>query len=564
MKYAENNRISHRQLYRQIILSFLPVFLICLPGKQGLQGVQGVLGIVLAEVLLMVYVFFLMRNMHVYADPIKAVGKVGGVLLGLFFIGYLILSGVYLLTLLGEIIPVWLLSGISEKWIAFFAAAVGCYGMERGMQRRGRIAEVSGGIFLVGILIMLLLCVGQCRAEYFAGMAAAGTMDGKNLLQNMYKTLCAFSGIGLLPFIMKNTEKKGSAGKTAVWALLTVGGILSAVLLILPAVLGWNRFVNEKTPILPLLAGADLPGNVLARFDVLWMGFLLFGLFFALGSVFYYGSQILDSVHLGSGKYWLPAVAYVMFVICLGRHKIEAMYEAYLGYIFVPGLILIQIWMFLRGKQKRRKKAAVGSLMIIAVLFFTGCAGIEPEKRMYPLALGIDFSGESYKLTYGMPDLPQATGQGKDEEENTPSMLTIQGKDFQEIQEIYERSQEKYLDIGHLQVIILGENLLNSEKWKEFLVYLKEEPLVGENIYLFGAEDPEAVMNWDSGGTSVGEYLTGLLENKSAERQKSGVTLRQIYYQWYQNGTMKVLPQIILGENGLQVFYLNDTESPME
>lgn len=564
MKYAENNRISHRQLYRQIILSFLPVFLICLPGRQGLQGVPGVLGIVLAEVLLMVYVFFLMRNMHVYADPIKVVGKVGGVLLGLFFIVYLILSGVYLLTLLGEIIPVWLLSGISKKWIAFFAAAVCCYGMERGMQRRGRIAEVSGGIFLVGILIMLLLCVGQCRAEYFAGMVAAGTMDGKKLLQNMYKTLCAFSGIGLLPFVMKNTEKKGSAGKTAVWALLTVGGILSAVLLILPVVLGWNRFVNEKTPILPLLAGADLPGNVLARFDVLWMGFLLFGLFFALGSVFYYGSQILDSVHLGSGKYWLPAVAYVMFVICLGRYKIEAMYEAYLGYIFVPGLILIQIWMFLRGKQKRRKKAAVGSLMIIAVLFFTGCAGIEPEKRMYPLALGIDFSGESYKLTYGMPDLPQATGQGKDEEENTPSMLTIQGKDFQEIQEIYERSQEKYLDIGHLQVIIIGENLLNSEKWKEFLMYLKEEPLVGENIYLFCAEDPEAVMNWDSGGTSVGEYLTGLLENKSADRQKNGVTLRQIYYQWYQNGTMKEMPQIILGENGLQVFYLNDTDPLME
>ena len=39
-------------------------------------------------------------------------------------------------------------------------------------------------------------------------------------------------------------------------------------------------FSNEIYPILPLLDGADLPGNVLARFDVIWMGFLVFGLFF--------------------------------------------------------------------------------------------------------------------------------------------------------------------------------------------------------------------------------------------------------------------------------------------
>ena len=32
MKYAENNRISHRQLYHQIILSFLAPLLICIPG----------------------------------------------------------------------------------------------------------------------------------------------------------------------------------------------------------------------------------------------------------------------------------------------------------------------------------------------------------------------------------------------------------------------------------------------------------------------------------------------------------------------------------------------------
>lgn len=50
---------------------------------------------------------------------------------------------------------------------------------------------------------------------------------------------------------------------------------------------------------LPLLDGADLPGNVLARFDVIWMGFLVFGLLFSLGSLFHYGNQ-----DCGKNKAW--------------------------------------------------------------------------------------------------------------------------------------------------------------------------------------------------------------------------------------------------------------------
>ena len=48
---------------------------------------------------------------------------------------------------------------------------------------------------------------------------------------------------------------------------------------------------------------------------------------------------------------------------------------------------------------------------MVFILSCTGCAGIEPEKRMYPLAMGVDVSEGEYILTYAMPDLPRATGQ---------------------------------------------------------------------------------------------------------------------------------------------------------
>ena len=73
-------------------------------------------------------------------------------------------------------------------------------------------------------------------------------------------------------------------------------------------------------------------------------------------------------------------------------------------------------------------------------------------------------------------------------------------------------------------------------------------------IYVFQTQEPEKLLGWKEGGTSVGEYITGLMENRMDREQKNGVTLRQVYYQWYQNGTLKKLPKITLSEDQIQVW----------
>lgn len=147
MKYAENNRISHRQLYRQIILSVLAPFLLCIPERERLSGLSGVTGIAIAVLFLLLYVFLLMRTSYCYADPVKILGKLKGGILGIFFLLYLIMTAVYILGLIAQIVPVWAVSGISGSWLTLWAVVVCAYGADRGMQRRGRMADVSGGIF---------------------------------------------------------------------------------------------------------------------------------------------------------------------------------------------------------------------------------------------------------------------------------------------------------------------------------------------------------------------------------------------------------------------------------
>ena len=53
MTFAENNRISHRQLYRQMVLAFTAPFLLCLFGGGKLLGGEKIEGTVLAVILLM-------------------------------------------------------------------------------------------------------------------------------------------------------------------------------------------------------------------------------------------------------------------------------------------------------------------------------------------------------------------------------------------------------------------------------------------------------------------------------------------------------------------------------
>ena len=149
---------------------------------------------------------------------------------------------------------------------------------------------------------MMALCIPQGKAVYLEEMTETWNLSAGSVIEKMYGTLCAFSVIGLLPFALGDVEKYGSAGKAVTGGIVTAGGILAGMKILMPAVLGMDRVRAEEYPVLPLLDGADLPGNVLARFDVLWMGFLLYSLLFALGSLMHYGHQIIRRAHLGTGR----------------------------------------------------------------------------------------------------------------------------------------------------------------------------------------------------------------------------------------------------------------------
>ena len=559
MRFAENNRISHRQLFRQIILVFPAPFLLCLFQGGSMIGKSAVAGTVTAAVILLFYVSWLIRLGPAYSEMAKTAGNIAVRFVGLFFLAYVILSAAFLADLMAQMVPSSLISGISGKYISLLAVAACSIGTHRGMQRRGRIAEVSGGIFLAGIILLMILSAGQGKTEYFLEVwnGENSEFSGEEWMGSTWRLLSAFSGVGLLPFALDKVEKQGSARKSLISGLLTVCGVVLGMQILLPAVFGRERLFTEVYPILPLLDGADLPGNVLARFDVIWMGFLVFGLFFSMGSLFHYGNQIAAGTKLGTGRYWIPAAGWILSVYNWNGYGIRDYYGSYLGYVFVPGLLVIQLLLSMGKYGHRRKKVAVAALFLAVCLTGTGCAAVEPEKRIYPLALGAGALEKGFMLKYAMPDMNVTTGQEKPDEDPV-SVLTIAGADFNEIEKIYNRSQEKYPDLGHLQVVILDENMLTEENRAAFIHYLKQEEHVGEDVYVFRTHMFSEVFGWKGAQqSSVGEYLQGIQENRTSGQQKKGVTLREVYHQFYKDGTLPWLPSVWVNSDLLEVDYGN-------
>lgn len=602
MKFAENNRISQRQLYRQIVIAFIAPFLLCLFRGRRNQGLSGLTGTLLAVAVFLFYVIFLIRLGYAFANPCKTAGKILGRLMGIFYLVYCILGAAFLLDLLGEIVSVSLGTGVQKVWLCVIALIVCSLGTHRGIQRRGRIGEVSGGLVLVAVVLMLLLSAGQGRWEYFQEMLWNSEFSGRRILQSGYYVICAFSGLSLLPFLLEHVEKKGnsgnvkSIGKTVVLAVVTLGVLLILAELLLPAVFGWGRLRYENYPILPLLAGADLPGNVLARFDVLWMGFLLYSLLFSVGSFLHYGHLIVEKTGLGTGRVWIGLLVFVAMVTEVRGIRIRDYFEMYLGCIFVPGMLIIQIIFFIMGKKRWKKKAELSNLkkrnragwgknsiniarqrkaaeglnlgnyvrrcsvvvIILGISLFTlsGCGGVEPEKRMYPLALGADIEDRKIQLTYGVPDLPKATGQEKNGEDQGNAAPSVSGDSFQEIEQLYSRTQEKYLDMGHLEILVLGQSLLDGGCWEQVLEYLKQEPTIGENVYVFRSSNAAEAVGWGSPQeTSLGEYLLGLLENNPDGSPSQAVTLRELYHEMYDRGALPALPDLIIQGEELEVVF---------
>ena len=168
--FSDNGMISSRQLKRQMVLSFLGVLLLLGTGEAAGGGGNALLGFFLGILLLLAYLFLLVRTAEVYRAPEKYLGLPGKWLLTGGYLSYLALSGGVLLEEISRVVQIYLLPSVPQPVIGAVFLGAAFLGMGQKIQKRGRLAEVSYPWVLGIFLLLLLLSVPHLHGIPAEGM----------------------------------------------------------------------------------------------------------------------------------------------------------------------------------------------------------------------------------------------------------------------------------------------------------------------------------------------------------------------------------------------------------
>lgn len=351
--FADNQRISHRQMIRQMILSLAVPVLLCLPGNHHILGANGLLGILVNFAIYYFAIILLIRIAPAYQDLPKTLGNFQSRCIALLYLVPLVLTGAYLLSTTSGLACTYLISGVPQWLSSLLILGVCATGSHMGLEKRGRIGEVSCGLVIGGFLLLYLLACFQGNSAYIND-PVQGALKWQDSLESIYTVFCALSFLGFLPFLLPRVSKPNSSGRIIFYGVLFLGGMLAIALILSQAVFGWGRLIREKYPILPLMAGTNLPGDILARFDVLWIALLIYGLFFSLGSVFFYGSHILEQVGFRPLRLWLLLLVYAITIDAFTGYSIEEWFGRLLAYVIAPLMLALTLYVAIWYKSRNK------------------------------------------------------------------------------------------------------------------------------------------------------------------------------------------------------------------
>ena len=328
-------------------------------------------------------------------------------------------------------------------------------------------------------------------------------------------------------------------------ALAVLTGLLILTLILLQGSFGLGGYEHEEYPAIRLMSGIRLTGDFLDRVDLFWVAALVFGILFSLGSVFFYSHELLARIRLEKTALAAGGAVVLGALACEKAGIDPEFFIEITMEIYGPLLFLLLILAGLTGKKGKIIKTG---LLTMALLGLSGC-GVSLEDRVFPMSMGADYENGHYRIVYGIPQLSKVTGQDKEETQSGEEQaLVYEGLTPQDALERFNENQENYLDMGHMKAIILGEHIMeNRDALTGFLGFLEDNPAVAGNIYVFVTEDMEELMRLDGQGVdSVGDYLTGILENTMDQKKEKAVILQDLYGAWHREEEFPKLPEVTI------------------
>lgn len=368
--FADNARISHRQLFRQIVLGVIGIYTLVIPIFPEVFGRQGILCLLTVMAVYILFFIYFIRIKTVMQNPRRYMGKIFGSIFVFLYMSWLWFMGVYLLLTTARITDRFLIEG-SVYWIVIILAGAATYlGSHQGLERRGRMAEVCFPV--LAFIMGGMLCLGILRMKnYYLGELGSLTLQG--WLKGSYQIFCAFLPFAFLPVALGNVKKPGETGKVMRGALFLVTGILILCLLLLQGSFGIGGYEHRQYPMVEFMAGIRIPGDFLERVDIFWVAAVMFSMLFALGGVFFYNHELLVRTDKEKAAPFLAVGVVAAALICEKVQVSTELFWKLSGRFYGPLFLLLLLYAGFAGRKKICFRKRSGDYFMYASIIRLRC-----------------------------------------------------------------------------------------------------------------------------------------------------------------------------------------------
>lgn len=453
--FSVNHKISGRQLYRNYAVGLTALGALLPPLVMNRENIGCILFSLILLGLYLGVSIFVPRPRSVFVKALCylhywVLGTMAARMTGL-------LAKEFLLTDSG----LWLILG----WFYLFCF----YNLYKGLECRARVSEILFSFFIIMLLFLSLLMLGETEPDRVWEIRLSLTADKLGIGYRLFCWLGAAQSLWHLHGQVR-TKRDWQRSVAAVWITGAAAVILWS--LFSYCIYGDKGDTGLIFPLASAMTLAHLPGNVIGRLDALFVFTWLIGLFLLCSSLF---APLIDGEPDTRRKYALFAVLAASYAASLNPRCMEWGQE-FLYYISTPAQILILLWHCL---GKRAKKAAAACICLAAVLLTGGCGRQELEQLSLVTAVGVD-SGEDggYRMTFGF-------GSAKEEGEKP---FETQGASLQEAVQTYWLSTQKQMDFNHLKNIYFSTELLSAQDFPELLEEIQTNEAYSRGIMVHAAQ----------------------------------------------------------------------------
>ena len=284
---TKERMLSNRQLQAIIIMDFLGILMTTVTSSVTAISMEGSwVYVLLGGVVIALIMGSAISNGLIYCWFMNT--KTGNLCVFIVFLKILLCGGIWL-RFFSETMCMLLLPKTSEYLISLLITCVAFYMAMKGLETKGRLAEVLIIVMFLVLAFVFLLSAKNLELNNLQPIKL------KNSFQSIKYTVSMAFGIEFLflisPYI--NSNKKVSS---AIVAGLILAILLSGIVAFTVGVFGVSGVIERRWAVLQIMDTIDFPLMLLERQDVILMGFWMITIFGFISSSVFFGGHILSKV----------------------------------------------------------------------------------------------------------------------------------------------------------------------------------------------------------------------------------------------------------------------------